>query len=115
MKLSLAVAVLAFSVTAANAQLTPFVNNGNQLLDRCEQKYPSFCYGYLAGVADVAERVMLGSGGLDFEICIPERTTIRQLYDAVMKGLKDNPQDRTAPALFLALKYLRTAWPCKQN
>jgi hypothetical protein len=108
----LLIVALALSATAANA--IPMFVDGNGLLDQCEKKYSDFCHGYLAGIAD-ALATESGVVYPEFTICLPDKTNTRQLVDVVMKGLKDNPQDRTYTAASVASEYLRKAWPCKAN
>jgi Ssp1 endopeptidase immunity protein Rap1a len=107
--LALAVVVVALSATVSNAQTSV---DGNKLLEWCENKPSYFCIGYIAGVSDTLAYTASPDKNDPLLVCIPPKTQLRALYDVVLKGLRDNPQQRTWPGFVLASAYLRRAWPC---
>lgn len=84
--------------------------DGNKLYAEC-RKTTKLCDAYLAGLADMAVKeagVALPSAA----VCFPEGTSLRQLRDVVLKQLKDYPQGRGEPAVYIALTSIKEAWPC---
>lgn len=84
--------------------------DGNKLFAECS-KATKPCDAYLAGLADMAAKeagVALPSAA----VCFPEGTSLRQLREVVLKQLKDYPQGRGEPAVYIALTAIKEAWPC---
>lgn len=84
--------------------------DGNKLFAECREA-TKLCDAYLAGLADMAAKemgVVLPSAA----VCFPEGRSLRQLRDIVLKQLKDYPQGRGEPAVYIALTAIKEAWPC---
>lgn len=86
--------------------------DGNKLFAEC-RKATKLCDAYLAGLADMAAKeagVALPSAA----VCLPDGTSPRQLREVVLKQLKDYPQGRGEPAVYIALTAMKEAWPCPE-
>lgn len=86
--------------------------DGNKLYEYCQQDHP-LCWGYIYGVADVATR-SAGIASVQFSMCAPIGVSGQQVHDVVMRYFEQNPQYRNAPASYLIIDALSTAWPCTQ-
>lgn len=84
--------------------------DGNKLFAEC-RKATKLCDAYLAGLADMAAKeagVTLPSAA----VCFPDGTNLGQLRHVVLKQLKDYPQGRGEPAIYIALTAIKETWPC---
>jgi hypothetical protein len=68
-------------------------------------------YNGLATTGPIAGPKDAASGNV---ICFPETPTNDQLFDLILKYIKDHPAYRDRPTAFLALVALQQAFPCKQ-
>lgn len=67
------------------------------------------CLGYLSGVADV---MMEGNTVNKFKACIPENTGDHEIWQAVVKLLKENPGNLHYTADDLVAFAYQEAFPC---
>ncbi len=84
--------------------------DGNKLFAECS-KATKPCDAYLAGLADMAAKeagVALPSAA----VCFPEGTSLPRLRAVVLKQLRDYPQGRSEPAVYITLTAIKEAWPC---
>jgi hypothetical protein len=87
--------------------------NGNELYGDCTESDgtppTAYCLGFVAGVFDTAEMLLLDSSG---RLCAPKSVTLGQVRDVIVKYLRENPAERNLPASLLALRAVQAAWPC---
>jgi hypothetical protein len=96
---------LAVTSIAARAEFL----SGNELLSQLDGESYSergFALGYIAGVADAVENVL---------VCAPTSVTTGQMRDIVWKYLRANPQSRHFTASSLVVEALRKVWPCRRG
>jgi hypothetical protein len=81
---------------------------GNELLKVCESggENRAFCVGYIEGVSD---GLSIGSDKLQFDM--PQKVTMEQMTDIVVKYLKNNPEIRDRHAAWLIQKSFEQAFP----
>ena len=82
--------------------------NGNELLRDCEAEpgvNSGVCYGYIRGIAD--------AGGSNGQYCIPEKVTVKQVKEIVVKFLNENPKMLNLPTYSLVHGPLLVSFPCK--
>jgi hypothetical protein len=94
---------------------------GNDVLSSCTDEdavVQQACEAYIMGVQhgySLATGLNVPSIPADVKLCIPEGVTRRLEIDAVLKGLKEHPENRQWDSEILIARYLIDAWPCKQN
>jgi len=93
--------------------------DGNKLYRDCTTKESddhhflnrSYCNGFVTGVTD-----MLGSTERLAEMtCLPDKVTVGQVRDVLIKYLKDHPEKRHLPAFVLVFNSQREAFPCEEK
>ena len=87
--------------------------SGNELYELISSKSPYSRFvaeGYVLGVIDTTH-TLNRVWRLPVQWTIPEKATKRQVFDAVAKYLKENPEDRSEPAYVLVNKALGKAFP----
>jgi hypothetical protein len=86
--------------------------DGNQLYAYCTSSVDyerGLCLGYVEGVVEYMEAVRVNNNR---PRCVPPGTDAKQVQDAVVNYLRDQPQDRfKAPIWSVSLAVL-TAWKC---
>ena len=106
-------ALFAFSLFPCGVYANEEITSGNKFYVTCQDKKRlPVCVGYIAGVADAY--VWLEK---DKKSCISRRLedsdiTADQLYDVVMKHLRDNPETRDQPAIQLIIKSMSSITGC---
>lgn len=94
--------------SAASAETE--TNDGNGLYELCsgtEAIYTlGICHGYISGVRDALRGVV---------ICPPSNVTNGQVFDIVINGLRDHPEERQKESVVLIIKYLSAAFPCQRS
>jgi len=101
------VVLLAGKVSAWEAE------SGNELRELLASKSPYSRFvaeGYILGVIDTTH-TLNRVWHLPVQWTIPEKATKRQVFDAVSKYLKENPEDRNETAYVLVNKALGKAFP----
>jgi Rap1a immunity proteins len=77
---------------------------GSELLKDCttkgEEEREAWCFGYIRGVWDA------------LETCGPKTVTLRQVKEAVVRFLRENPQSRHRQAVVLVREAIYERWPC---
>lgn len=92
---------------------------GNELLEKCTAGGEgghsdidfAYCLGYLGGVADAKERVLvfwIKKG----DLCIPAGTTADQLRHVFLRWMNQSPELWHLDAGGLVTAAFRQAWPC---
>jgi hypothetical protein len=87
--------------------------SGNELYELLTSKSPYSRFvaeGYVLGVIDTTH-TLNRVWRLPVQWTIPEKATKRQIFDAVAKYLKENPEDRSETAYVLVNKALSKAFP----
>ena len=87
--------------------------SGNELYELLASKSPYTRFvaeGYVLGVIDTTH-TLNRVWRLPVQWTIPEKATKRQVFDAVAKYLKENPEDRNEAAYVLVNKALSKAFP----
>jgi Rap1a immunity proteins len=83
---------------------------GNSLYATCTTDHTAFsegyCMGFIAGTADTMEGIRISN------ICSPEKATVGQVRDVVLKYLAEHPETRQNSAFDLIQEALVKAWPC---
>lgn len=102
----------AFAVAQTNSYV-----RGVDLLSVCrvERKSTEFCQSYVAGIIDYHNMLRTLKSEPAVQFCIPERFTLQQVTEIVLKDLANSPQHdhfTAAPAVTLALF---KAFPCKRR
>jgi hypothetical protein len=100
------------SQAASSEAVSGFESAGN-LLRKCRENSSfarSYCYAYLAAVADAARsyRVWIGSG----DPCLPAGLTMGKLADSFEAYLIANPSLTKAQAASVIVAGLQEAFPC---
>lgn len=100
----------------ALAQSSSYIR-GVDLLSICriERKDTEFCQSYVAGIIDYHNMLRTLKHEPAVKFCIPERFTLQQVTEIVLKDLANSPQHdhfTAAPAVTLALF---KAFPCKRR
>ena len=101
------VVLLAGKVSAWEAE------SGNELYELLTSKSPYSRFvaeGYILGVIDITH-TLNRVWHLPLQWTIPPKATKRQVFDAVTKYLKENPEDRNETAYVLVIKALGKAFP----
>ena len=100
-------AILAAAITPVQAGM-----DGNSLKGYCAGDDPSYCLGFVTGVA---LELNLGASLSDAPriICPESGVTYGQMVDVVKKHLDDNPADLHRYAHVLATVALINAFPCE--
>jgi hypothetical protein len=101
------VILLAGKVSAWEAE------SGNELYELITSKSPYSRFvaeGYVLGVIDTTH-TLNRVWRLPVQWTIPEKATKRQVFDAVAKYLKENPEDRSETAYLLVNQALGKAFP----
>jgi hypothetical protein len=84
-------------------------DSGNTLFDNCNNPNDAskqfYCLGYLAGVSDLLDGMHI--------ICTGERISLDKIKDAVLKYLREHPEQRGMDADDLVATALVLAFPCK--
>jgi hypothetical protein len=103
--LTIAIALLAASVTAARAEMI----DGNKLLQHCTQQGwgETFCLGFVAGVHD---NMRMTLRILDESPCVPDGVTLGQIKDVTTRYLRKHPENRHKSAAVLVSAALVEAW-----
>ena len=101
--------VSAALVLAPHGAQSDVFESGNGLLEGCSRD-PSWCLGYIVGVADA----MLANGGtfLGWRVCFPASVVQGELQDVVIKYLQTWPERRDYGASGLVAHALSEAFPC---
>ena len=87
--------------------------SGNELYELLVSKSPYSRFvaeGYILGVIDTTH-TLNRIWRLPVQWTIPEKATKRQVFDAVTKYLKENPEERSETAYLLVNKALGKAFP----
>jgi hypothetical protein len=94
------------------------LDTGNDLLTACtdengfyNQACRSFIYGVISGYRLATEG--LPSIPTEVKVCLPSGVTRGQVYDVVVKGLKDHPEARHEPSDVLIINAILGPWRCK--
>lgn len=90
--------------------------SGNKLLEFCESDTPAEfgqCLGYIASASDT-HATWVDWGDMTRQMCIPPHATGGQLYQVVLKFLKEHPETLHLAAGSLVLIALGEAFPCPQ-
>jgi hypothetical protein len=118
LKQLLILSILLASLATDEAKAVSIFKDGNTLYSECASPADSLshlmCLSYLQGVAD-ADAGLLGvrSGTTaDPHWCAPDRVTVGQAVDVIVRYLRDNPQFRHYPAAGLVAEALSQTWPC---
>lgn len=69
------------------------------------------CYSYIRGALNGIDGTVALAGIPDI-FCIPERVTMGQINDAIIRYLETNPQRRHLPASLLIIQALINSFPC---
>lgn len=107
--------LLAFLAAPASAQMT----TGNDLYQFCtgttDQKIE--CLNYLSGWRAAAETMSIlyanRTPPSSPVFCLPNGATTGQIYDVVVKHLRDNPASRHQMTSILLLVAMRDNFPCR--
>lgn len=89
---------------------------GNTLLRECEGNrlnQPS-CLAYMSGLADGLALLFELHPQSSIRACVPDKVTVSQIRDVVLKYLREKPEDRHEAASTLGLLALVGAFPCKK-
>ena len=90
------------------------MDSGNAFLSNCSKKDAMglVCISYVSGVTDgiMFGQVKPDGSGIDF--CVPQGATREQVFDVVMKFLRDNPAHRDLATVALIQWALKDAFPC---
>jgi hypothetical protein len=111
MVIRVGIVVLSLALIAGDAQAAFLA--GNDLYEQCTSSdfvQQIRCMSYVEGVTDYLENVRHDK---HLARCVPDGTTLRQLLDAVVNYLRDQPQDRTYVANVLVVLALSKAWQCQ--
>ncbi len=97
----------------AQAEAVAGFESAGELLRKCRENSSfarSFCFAYLAAVADAsrAYRVWIGSG----DPCLPAGLTMGKLADTFEAYLVANPSQTKAQAASVIVASLQEAFPC---
>lgn len=115
--LSIALLALSITPTAQAADYRPtYFYSGNDLLRVCEEANGALvCLGYVMGISDILMGIAHNTGHprSAAKYCSEKGTTGRQMKDATVLFLKNNPAQRTRPAAELVLAAFKQAWPCR--
>jgi hypothetical protein len=68
------------------------------------------CLGQVAGIAQLGNAATKTT---DFPICKPKDVHRRQLMSVVLLYLRNHPEELNEDFMYLVLKALRAAWPCR--
>ena len=90
--------------------------DGIELLSQCSDPgngpfiARGYCMGYLSGIADA-----MGAGSVinGYAACFPEGLTVRDLRDAVVRWLSDNPRQQLSGAEVLVAEAYSVFFPCR--
>ncbi len=90
--------------------------DGVELLSRCSDPgngpfiARGYCMGYISGIADA---MGAGSEINGYAACFPKGVTVRDLRDAVVRWLSDNPQEQHNNAEELVAEAFSVFFPCR--
>ena len=86
--------------------------DGNQLYAYCTSSVDyerGLCLGYVEGVVEYMEAVRVNN---DKPPCVPTGTDPKEVLDAVVNYLRDQPQDRSKAPIWSVGLAVMTAWKC---
>ena len=114
MRLRATAAIVAIFVILFAGKVSAWeAESGNELYELITSKSPYSRFvaeGYVLGVIDTTQ-TLNKVWRLPVQWTIPEKATKRQVFDAVAKYLKENPEDRSETAYLLVNKALGKAFP----
>jgi hypothetical protein len=101
----------------------PFHDSGKEFLDQCESTSGTVtdqtavtsvaCHAWLSGFADGIQTTEILAG--KNVVCVPQDLNNEQAMRVVIKYMKDHPDQLHLPALALALRALKEAFPCEEK
>jgi hypothetical protein len=106
------VVVTALLTLAGEARAAADFFDGNQLYAYCTSSVDyerGLCLGYIEGVVEYMEKVRVNN---DKPPCVPAGTEAKQVLDAVVNYLRDQPQDRSKAPIWSVSLAVITAWKC---
>jgi Rap1a immunity proteins len=104
--------VVALLTLAGEARAARDFFDGNQLYAYCTSSVDherGLCLGYVEGVVEYMEAVRVNN---DNPRCVPPGTEAKQVQDAVVNYLRDQPQDRSKAPIWSVSLAVLTAWKC---
>jgi hypothetical protein len=112
MMTKIAFGMLAAVGLAGQAQAAGDFFDGNQLYAYCTSSVDyerGLCLGYVEGVVEYMEAVRVNN---DKPPCVPPGTDPKEVLDAVVHYLRDQPQDRSKAPIWSVSLAVITAWKC---
>lgn len=105
------------SVDSGSAPNDADPEHGNGLLEACTAQdgpYFTLCLGYIEGFTDGANLSPNSScpAARGTQWCPPEKATLRQTVNIIVKYLRDHPETRQERSITLMASAMREAWPC---
>jgi hypothetical protein len=110
--IKIALGMLAAVGLAGQARAAGEFFDGNQLDAYCTSSVDyerGLCLGYIEGVVEYMEAVRVNN---DKPQCVPPGTDPKEVLDAVVKYLRDQPQDRSKAPIWSVNLAVITAWKC---
>jgi Rap1a immunity proteins len=112
MIIRIAVGILAAVGPAGQARAAGEFFDGNQLDAYCTSSVDyerGLCLGYIEGVVEYMEAVRVNN---DKPRCVPPGTDPKEVRDAVVNYLRDQPQDRSKAPIWSVNLAVITTWKC---
>lgn len=112
----LVLAVVGLSQNVSSQERPRGFIDGVELLSRCSDPgngpfvARGYCMDYISGIADA---MVAGSVINDYAACFPIGVTVRDLRDAVVRWLSDNPQVLRNSAEVLVAEAYSVFFPCR--
>jgi Ssp1 endopeptidase immunity protein Rap1a len=110
--IKIALGMLAAVDLAGQARAAGEFFDGNQLDAYCTSSVDyerGLCLGYIEGVVEYMEAVRSNNGK---PRCVPPGTDSKEVLDAVVNYLRDQPQDRSKAPIWSVNLAVITAWKC---
>ena len=112
MMTKIALGMLAAVGLAGEARAAGEFFEGNQLYAYCTSSFDyerGLCLGYVEGIVEYMEAVRANN---DKPRCVPSGTDPKQVVDAVVNYLRDQPQDRSKAPIWSVSLAVLTEWKC---
>jgi hypothetical protein len=101
---------LIVALCIASALISPAMaaNTAGELAEMCEDgasQNVGFCAGYAEGLAETLQ----ATG----QTCPPTEATLEQALKVIKKYVADHPESHHVPAVLMAVRAVKEAFPCK--
>jgi hypothetical protein len=117
MRQTLLVVLLLCGCARAQENWLNFEGSGNAFLAACTGEghnvhVEAMCFAYIDGVMDGLTLAKIKPDGSGVDYCLPRTATRQQIFDVVVKWIKEHPEDRDILASALIKRAVIKTFPC---